>query len=295
MFKILTFDAGGIRGALSIYILERLTQKYPELLQQISLFTGSSIGSIIALYLANNISMKDIIKFFSTENSQYIFAHKHLNFFRAKYDNKNLIYSVSQLLPSYLTLEQLPNKVFIPSFNVESYKTIYFNNLIDNPTINTSALDVAINSSAAPTYFPSHNQFIDGGMAIISPTIAPLLYVRSITKYDFSDFKVLSIGCGNAPEKITKLTKNWGIIQWMLNPFTEVKIPLISILQYAEEEIAVTLSEDLLDFNFCRINPKLEKHVSLDDYKAVDYFYDVANKLDLSDAYRYIENIYLKE
>ena len=67
-FKILSFDGGGIKGALSTRIILRLTQKYPTLLEDIDLFAGTSTGSIIALYLAYSKNSYAIDNLYNEEN-----------------------------------------------------------------------------------------------------------------------------------------------------------------------------------------------------------------------------------
>lgn len=56
-FRILTFDGGGIRGALSIELLHRIILKYPDLLRKVNLVSGTSTGSIIASLLAKGVSI----------------------------------------------------------------------------------------------------------------------------------------------------------------------------------------------------------------------------------------------
>ena len=64
-FKILSFDGGGIRGALSIELLYRITEKYPNFLDEIDLFAGTSTGSIIAALLASGYSVKEVRNLYS--------------------------------------------------------------------------------------------------------------------------------------------------------------------------------------------------------------------------------------
>lgn len=51
-FRIISFDSGGVRGALSARILKRLSNKFPNLISRTHLFAGTSTGSLIALGLA---------------------------------------------------------------------------------------------------------------------------------------------------------------------------------------------------------------------------------------------------
>ncbi|MGL5675263.1 MAG: patatin-like phospholipase family protein [Cellulosilyticaceae bacterium] len=299
-FRILSFDGGGVRGALSARLLLRLTKKYPELLQKTQLFSGTSTGSFIALGLAYDLPPGTINHLYDYETSKYIFTPSHFNLYRPKYNNLHLQEVLANIFPKNLTLAGLPHYVFIPSFNVRGYlsqgfNTVFFNNIVNNPTITEKVVDAALSSSAAPTYFPSHNNFIDGGVSVNSPTVAPVIYVRSVfpKTYDLSDFRLLSLGTGLYPQRITAPTKNWGISQWSYNPQAEVKQPLNTILMDAPEPLDTKLSKELMGSNFFRLNPLLDNAIALDDYKKVPYLQKLADTLDLSDTYRYIERYFL--
>lgn len=51
-YRILSFDGGGMRGYLTLLLLERLTEARPGLLERADLLAGTSSGGLIALCLA---------------------------------------------------------------------------------------------------------------------------------------------------------------------------------------------------------------------------------------------------
>ncbi|MBQ9012382.1 MAG: patatin-like phospholipase family protein, partial [Bacilli bacterium] len=51
-FNILSFDGGGIRGALSIKLLEKIQNETPNIVKKSNMISGTSTGSLIALGLA---------------------------------------------------------------------------------------------------------------------------------------------------------------------------------------------------------------------------------------------------
>lgn len=300
VFRIIAFDGGGIRGALSTRILKRITGQYPELLKKTDMFSGTSTGSIIALGLAYNKTSEELDNLYSYQNTKYIFSPRRPNLFVPKYRNVHLSHLLSTVFPQNLSLASLPKYVFVPSFNVKGYTTrgfegVFFSNLINNPTISEKVIDTALCSSAAPTYFPSVNNFIDGGVFMNSPTAAPVIYVRSVfpNKYKLSDFRLLSIGTGFYPERILKRTKNWGIAQWSINPTTSTKTPLLSVLLGATTPVENRYSYELLKQNYFRLNPNLDEPIPLDAYKKVPYLKELADQVDLSNVFRYIERYYL--
>jgi patatin-like phospholipase/acyl hydrolase len=44
-YRIITFDGGGLRSVVSITILERLVEVFPDLLERVNLFCGTSGSS----------------------------------------------------------------------------------------------------------------------------------------------------------------------------------------------------------------------------------------------------------
>lgn len=300
-FRIISFDGGGIRGAFSARILKRLIDQYPTLLDQTDMFAGTSTGAIIALGLAYKKPIEEIDELYSYHESKYIFSPKRPNPFMPKYNNIHLSNTLSRFFPPNLSLAGLPKYVFVPAFNVKGYtykgfEGVFFSNLVNNPTISEKVIDVALYSSAAPTYFPSVNNFIDGGVFMNSPTAAPVIYVRSIfpNTYHLSDFRLLSIGTGFYPEQITNPTKRWGAFQWGFNPKAQIKTPLLSVLLNSNVPTENRYSYELLKSNYYRINPVLEKHVPLDDYKQVDYLKQLADEIDLSELFHYIKYHFLR-
>lgn len=59
-YRILSLDGGGIRGLLSLVLLERLAAQAPGWLRKVHLLAGTSTGGIIALGLAHGVPLADI-------------------------------------------------------------------------------------------------------------------------------------------------------------------------------------------------------------------------------------------
>jgi patatin-like phospholipase/acyl hydrolase len=57
-FRILSLDGGGIRGILTIMLLQRIQQEVPDFLSKVDLIAGTSTGGIVALLLAAGYSPK---------------------------------------------------------------------------------------------------------------------------------------------------------------------------------------------------------------------------------------------
>lgn len=300
-FKILAFDGGGIKGALSVGILNRICDKYPTFLDEVDLFAGTSTGSIIASLLANNIPVKELNNLYSLNVARKIFSPSRFNLFRPKFNNTNLKGIISNYFDDNFKIGDLKRYVFIPSFNInglnkEYWHPVFFNNLSKNETLGFSVKDAILSSSAAPTYFPSYNGFIDGAIVSNSPTAISLFSASSIlgSSCSLENIKLLSIGTGNSPEKISGKINKWGILQWSFHPFSKMKSPLLALLMDGMSDLEDIYCKEVLKSKYFRINPKISKFISLDAYQLIPYLRLIADTCDLSDLYNYIENIYLK-
>lgn len=292
-FRIISFDGGGIKGALSTRILKRLYLDNPNLLKKTNLFAGTSTGALIALSLSYGFNGKEIDDIYCYKNIKNIFSPKRFNLLHPRYKDKSLKNFIESTISKEATLNDLQKYVFIPAFhlkgvNQDHWQGVFFNNLTKNITSNERLVDVALASSAAPTYFPSHKNYIDGGVLTNSPAIASLITVlhNMKGKYTLDDFKVLSIGTGITPKKISSNTKNWGVLQWAIKPFSKVKLPLISVLLNDDAALEDLYCSELLGDNYLRINPILLEDIEIDDYTKVpllkltadNYNYEKANK-----------------
>lgn len=299
-FKILSFDGGGVKGALSIEILIRLVNTFPNLLNEVDLFTGTSTGAIIAAFLAKGIPLKELNNLYTTKIAKDIFSPSKLNLIRPKFNNNSLKELINNYFQEDFKISDFEKYIFIPAFYLgdkekNSWEPVFFNNLSINSTNNFIARDAILASAAAPTYFPSHKNYIDGGVIANSPTaISILSTLSSLPKYKIEDIVLLSIGTGNSPEKIIGKTENWGILQWSFHPFSKMKSPLLALLMDGMSDLEDMYCKEFLKNNYFRINPRVPKFIELDDYKFIPYLRSVGNTCDLSKLNKFIENIFLK-
>src|SRR5262249_51891310 len=122
-YRIIALDGGGIRGVVTAVLLDRLQQRYANLLNptgSITLFAGTSTGGILALGLAADMTpaqMRDLY----VVNGKSIFDATWLRDIAdvggiagAKYDNTNLKAVLGQTFAG-ATLGSLKHRVLISS------------------------------------------------------------------------------------------------------------------------------------------------------------------------------------
>jgi hypothetical protein len=103
-------------------------------------------------------------------------------------------------------------RLVIPSLNLESgevhiFKTSHHPRL--EVDYKVKAVDVALATAAAPTYFPSHRlgagiPLVDGGMWANNPVTVGVVEAIGMLGWDPKDIRVLSLGCTSPPFNIDK-------------------------------------------------------------------------------------------
>jgi uncharacterized protein len=247
-FRILSLDGGGIRGVYIARFLAELEEHlksegkaHTSVYNYFDLICGTSTGGIIAIALALGIPAKEIEQLY-TDNAKYIFRierHQFLKqFFAAKYSNKYLELLLKQKFQEYSSdgdtrLGNARTRLCIPAFvasrgEVTIYKTSHHSDFIRDFQI--PAYQVAMATSAAPTYFDaytiryhgmtdsvsqtvSHN--IDGGIFANNPSLIGLIEAHGAIGIPWSNIQLLSIGTGLEHYSEMYKQKRWGALHWI--------------------------------------------------------------------------------
>ncbi len=288
-YRIMTFDGGGVRGSLMATLVKRLTEHFPQLLESVDLFAGTSTGSVVALTLASGFDADKLVNFYSQDNLRVAFSPARLNWFQPKYSNANFRALLEDHFPGNRRLGDLKtHRLMAPSFQLDDraakdWCPVFFHNFPDSPYLGEFVVDVALRSAAAPTYFPSHDGYIDGGVMANNPSTAAIAMAlgHSQPAPELADIRLLSIGTGLTPSIITTNTTGWGLIQWLINPFRSPREPILNILSDGVVEADHAMSQKLLGGHYWRLNPQLDRPTMLDDWKAIPDLIKTANDYDL--------------
>ncbi|HMP28290.1 MAG TPA: patatin-like phospholipase family protein [Saprospiraceae bacterium] len=315
-YIILSFDGGGVRMVLQYRILQRILEKFPTLLDRVSLFSGTSAGSILAAGLATNvIGVASILEpaneLISKKNVKTIFESygtcrkiTSLGGLRlSKYTNDNLM----KLLASYfgaIRMKDIDKCVFIPAFcinakhakgeimealpswtkvRVNRWHPVYYTNFKDDGFSDKLIVDVILESSAAPTYFPIENFHIDGGIGNNNPCLSALTSVLR-NGIDIKDIFILSFGSGESPTSFN-VSKNesLGVMKWLPK--------IINMIFDADQEVVARNTYQILGDNFWRIQPVLETQIELDDTSKYEELIKIADKFDLTHTFEWLETL----
>jgi patatin-like phospholipase/acyl hydrolase len=297
MYRILSFDGGGIRGLVTLALLKRLLALHSGLLADVDLVAGTSTGGIIALGLAAGKSVDELISLYQ-DNGGEIFDDSWLRDIRdldgvagAEYDQTNLEARLRSLFAD-MRLRDLPKRVLIPSFNLDNqdpdpakrtWSPKFFHNFPGPDSDgDESVVDVALDTSAAPTYFPSHGTFVDGGVVANNPSMAALAQTQDPRNTDpippLSEVVVLSLGTGDNLSFVSGADHDWGLAQWAK--------PLVNLLLDASMGVADYQCRRLLKDNYRRIDPIFPQNVNikLDDWKRAQELLDFGSTSALADS-----------
>lgn len=218
-FRILSIDGGGIKGAFPASFLAQVEQNIQgSIWEYFDLIAGTSTGGIIALALGLGIPAADVLGFYSKHGPIIFpqgFARKTAlgvkHFFWAKYDSHPLRVALEATLGTAL-MGDAKTRLMIPSQNLETgevhvYKTRHAERLMLD--YKEQMVDVAMATSAAPTYFPTHRSahglpLVDGGMWANNPSGFAVVEALSVLNIPAESIHLLSLGCTEAPLQV-----NW--------------------------------------------------------------------------------------
>ena len=290
-YRILSLDGGGIRGLYTAVLLDRLEQEVPGFTDRADLLAGTSTGGILALGLAAKKSTAELIDLYRDKGTE-IFSRTVWHEIRdlgeiigAKYDNEDLIGIIQETFGDAILNDLLPRHVLVPSFDLDSaatdavprmWKPKFFHNY-EGPQSdgNQKISDVALRTSAAPTYFPAYDGYVDGGVVANNPSMAALAQAidEATGKQKLGDLRILSIGTGLSPQFVAGNTLNWGFAQWA--PVLSNMV-IEGMMGVADYECA-----RLLGNSYFRLAPVLPAPVPLDCVEKIDDLIENAKRVDL--------------
>ncbi|MBI3526997.1 MAG: patatin-like phospholipase family protein [Betaproteobacteria bacterium] len=203
-FQILALSGGGYRGLFSSRVLELMEEQYGgRIADRFDLIAGTSIGGILALALALRIPAARLTEIFKSHGSRIFHPRSLLSgWLGAKYDNRYLkaLLSRDEFLGGRL-LGESRTRLLIPAVNYTSgapqlFKTPHHANFGRDHRL--SMVDVALATSAAPTFFPIYElnsqQYVDGGLVANAPGLLAVHEAREFLGQNPTDVHVLAVG-----------------------------------------------------------------------------------------------------
>lgn len=282
-FQILSLSGGGYLGLYTIAVLAGLEQRTGQpIARSFDLIAGTSIGGIIALGLANEIPARKIqatfekngISIFSDRPAPSSAFEKYRDLARyartAKYNGTALRQTISDLVGAETKIGDLMHRVIVPTVNLtkgrpQMFKTPHHENFVTD--LHLKVVDVAMATSAAPTYFPiaeiDNALFADGGLYANSPDILALHEAEHFLKAALAEISILSVGTTTSQFSFAHASGlNLGIMGWA----SEQR--LVNAMIASQQQSVDYMMKHKLDERYLRLDvtqsKEQERHLALD-------------------------------
>jgi len=226
MRRILTIDGGGLKGVFPAAFLAGLEDQLGgRVADYFDLIAGTSTGGIIAIGLGLGLTSHEILQLYR-ENAARIFPRGRgfpiRGVFRAKYAASALRQVLTEIFGDRV-LGESSTRLVIPSLNlaaekVHIYRTSHAANVVHNGRV--PAVEVALATVAAPSYFPIHLSpegvpFIDGSLWAGNPVGLAVIEALGTLRWDREEVRVLSLGCTSSRLNIAwKKRTSFGSSYW---------------------------------------------------------------------------------
>lgn len=271
-FNILCLDGGGIRGAFSARLLQRMAEDFGlDPVHYFDLMVGTSTGSIVAAFLAIGKTPTEVFGFFERE-AEKAFSLKNrmsfLGFIKSRYNRVHLKAALEDKLGTR-RLGEIKTALILPATDIGNgcvhvFKSGYRNDLTRDPKVLLS--DAVLASAAAPQYFDPHrvDSFLlaDGGLWSNNPVLVGITEALSHFKTPLQQIKVLSIGTGTGRKQYQipgDKIGAWGL----LNGWKREK--LIGLMLNLQQASNANIAQLLLEPNhYLRIDFETDTPLQLD-------------------------------
>jgi predicted acylesterase/phospholipase RssA len=293
-YRILSLDGGGIRGLLSIVLLQRLEERVPGWLGRADLLAGTSTGGIIAIGLAAGVPLDELRQLYQAHCDE-VFRDNVLDDIRdlgtligAEYGRKDLERLLRETLGD-IRLHDLDRRVLVSAFDLDNeapnpadraWKAKFFHNF-EGPDSDGDQLayKVALYTSLAPTYFPTADGFIDGGVVANNPAVAALAQTQDLRaiiplRPRLDEVVLFSLGTGQPARYIEGGSLDWGYAQWAPH--------LVTLMLEGGNDLASYQCRQLLDARFHRLSPPLGRDLEMDECAGIGELIRIALRADLS-------------
>jgi len=271
MFRILSLDGGGIKGAFTASVLTEIESEIGGPIgDYFDLIAGTSTGGIIALGLGLGMTAKELLQLYRDTGGK-IFRRRRvgarlISLFRAKYTPAALRRALVDAFGERY-LGESRTRLLIPSLNlaaerVHLYKTAHHPKLVHDYKV--PAVEVALATVAAPTYFPIHMSpegvpYIDGSMWARNPLGLAVIEAIGVLEWRRDEIQVLSLGCTS-----THLNVSWQKRISLGSSYWGVRIA--DVFMKAQSSSAIATAHALIgSANLHRISPDMSAyHFTLD-------------------------------
>ena len=252
-FRILALDGGGLRGAFTAAVLTKWAEMLgPDgghnLIKHFDLVAGTSTGAILAIGLGMGLKPMEILDFYRLEGPAIFPPGGSVrHWLKSKHDAKTLRETLTKILGSRVLSKDSCCRLVIPTVRAkhgvaEAIVTAHGPDRMG--FADYLAVDAALASSAAPTYFDeavvhaavSEQSYLDGGIWANNPVLPAIAEAVAYLQVPLERIDVLSVGTLESESDFSKVLGG-GKVGWAAE---------VSNLFFAAQESAAARLADAL-------------------------------------------------
>lgn len=279
LFRILTLDGGGIRGAFTASVLAKWDDMLEkgggkDLVKHFDMVAGTSTGAILAIGLGLGLTPKEMLDFYRSQGSKIFPKDRKLrHWLKSKHDSQTLREILETVFRDRTLSKDSCCRLVLPTVRAthgESEVIVTAHNPDRTGFRDISAVDAALASAAAPTYFDEAvvsdavtvQSYLDGGLWANNPVLPAIAEAIRHLKIPLDRIDVLSVGTmGNEADFTEFLGK--GKAGWVQNS--------ADLFFSAQEHAATALADSLLSrARHLRVNQQTPSEIKLDDTEAIE-------------------------
>jgi patatin-like phospholipase/acyl hydrolase len=282
LFRILTLDGGGIRGAFTAAVLAKWDDMLKsgggsQLIKHFDLVAGTSTGAILAIGLGLGLTPLEILNFYRQDGEKifpkdgWIQRGRPRQLFKSKHKSSVLRSTLEEKFQTRLLKDSCCRLVLptVRAIHGEAEVIVTPHGQERMAFSNISAVDAALASSAAPTYFDqavvqhpiAPGIYLDGGVWANNPVLPAIAEAVQYLKVPLDRIDVLSVGTLGHEADFTK-SLGKGMAGWARMS--------VNLFFAAQEQGAAKLANSFLSLaRHLRINQPTPTEISLDDVSAI--------------------------
>jgi predicted acylesterase/phospholipase RssA len=279
LFRILALDGGGLRGTFTAAVLAKWDDMIKsgggnQLVKHFDLIAGTSTGSILAIGLGLGLSPAEMLLFYQKQGPKIFPKNRKLrHWLKSKHESQTLRATLQSVFGDRKLTRDSCCRLVLPTVRAvhgEAEAIVTAHSRDRTAFASISAVDAALASSAAPTYFDeaivdnaiSVETYLDGGIWANNPVLPAIAEAVRHLNIPINRIDVLSVGTmGNEIDFTESFSK--GKAGWA---------PTSADLFFsAQEHAAAELADSFLSpARHLRVNQKTPCEIKLDDVEAID-------------------------
>ena len=289
-YQILAFDGGGVCGALSAAILQRLAAAYPLLLPNTTTFAGTSTGGLIASLLACGHGAQDAVDLYVNDGAKCFTSSTWRNLTKmwglaeADYDTAGIEAVLDGVVGDRLLRETNKTLIMPTSLVIgpAAPQIVVMSSYLTNAYCGITIKEADLRTSAAPTYFPIRGVYCDGAMWANSPAGVAVDEIRTQpgnASLTTDDFLIMRFGTGLVPMNLDPEDLDLGAVEWL-----RYLVPTFLGLQ---QKLTDTEMRQYFGGRYFCVNPATQK-IAIDDVTQIPSLVAAGDAYDLAPAVAYL-------